>query len=223
MPLTPSSPLITSTSYALVVDDHPLVAEGARQLLQSLPSVGQVLLCESCYEALSLIASMGAPVLTVVDFWLDGQDSSCFIKDMLSLAPRTRILMTSGDTHPGLADKARTAGAHGFIGKSRPATEFLQAAKALLSEQVWFTADSNNDDWQPPTRLRMSARDLGITVRQSQVLALILKGKPNRFIADSLNLSEHTVKEHVTALLQRLGAANRVELITRLQTVDLES
>lgn len=222
MPLPSPSPLQPSTPYALVVDDHPLVAEGARQLLQSLPVVEQVMLCESGDKALTLIASMGPPVLTVVDFWLDGVDSSCFVKDMLSLAPRTRILMTSGDKHPGIADKARAAGAHGFIGKNRPATEFLQAAKVLLSAQTWFTSDAQHDDWQPPTRLRMSARDLGITVRQSQVLTLVLKGKPNRFIAEELNLSEHTVKEHMTALLQRLGASNRVELITRLHAVDLE-
>ena len=50
----------------------------------------------------------------------------------------------------------------------------------------------------------------------------MLLGKPNRAIAQTLNLSEHTVKEHVTALLQRLEASNRVELITRMHGIEIE-
>ena len=65
------------------------------------------------------------------------------------------------------------------------------------------------------------ARELGITTRQAQVLTLVLRGKPNRAIAQALSLSEHTIKEHVTAVLQRLGAANRVELFTKLRGVEL--
>ena len=68
----------------------------------------------------------------------------------------------------------------------------------------------------------MSAKELGITSRQAEVLNLVLLGKPNRAIAQTLNLSEHTVKEHVTALLQRLEASNRVELITRMHGIEIE-
>jgi DNA-binding NarL/FixJ family response regulator len=68
----------------------------------------------------------------------------------------------------------------------------------------------------------MSARELGITARQAQVLSLLLQGKSNRAIAQALNLSEYTVKEHVTALLQRLGASNRVALITRMRGIEVD-
>jgi DNA-binding NarL/FixJ family response regulator len=54
------------------------------------------------------------------------------------------------------------------------------------------------------------------------VLSLLLQGKPNRAIAQALNLSEYTVKEHVTALLQRLGASNRVALITRMRGIEVD-
>ena len=68
----------------------------------------------------------------------------------------------------------------------------------------------------------MTAKELGVTARQVEVLNLVLQGKPNRAIAQALNLSEHTVKEHVTALLQRLGASNRVELITRMHGIEID-
>lgn len=211
-------------AYALVIDDHPLVAQGARHMLLQLPDFARVLVAENGSQALALMASEGPPLLTVVDFWLEEGGSTPFIRDMLSLAPATRILMTSGDRHPAIASKARAAGAHGFVAKARPAEDFLAAAQTLLAGGQWFEAAP------PPLQplpdgirpLHMTARELGMTARQAQVLALVLRGKPNRAIAQVLSLSEHTVKEHVTAVLQRVGAANRVELFTKLRGVVLD-
>ena len=64
--------------------------------------------------------------------------------------------------------------------------------------------------------------DLGLTLRQGQALELLLQGLANKQIAAALNLSEHTVKDHVAAILERLGARNRVEAIARLRGVRLE-
>lgn len=212
----------TSQAYALVIDDHPLVAHGARHMLLQLPHFKRVLTAESGNQALTLMASEGAPLLTVVDFWLDEDDATRFIKDMLSLAPATRILMTSGDRHPAIASKARAAGAHGFVAKARSTEDFLAAVQALLSGGQWFDTPEHLHPASVETHpFRMTARELGITTRQAQVLTLVLRGKPNRAIAQALSLSEHTVKEHVTAVLQRLGAANRVELFTKLRGVEL--
>lgn len=175
-------------------------------------------------EALAVIATHGSPVLTVMDFWLDEGQSLPFIQNILSLAPSTRILMTSGDKHPAIVSKAKAAGAHGFVHKSSLGSEFQVAVQALLAGLCWF--DTVMPEPALPasvaTTMQMTAKELGITARQAQVMALVLRGKPNRAIAQTLNLSEHTVKEHVTALLQRLGASNRVELITRMRGIELD-
>lgn len=70
--------------------------------------------------------------------------------------------------------------------------------------------------------LPLSARDLGLTDRQGQVLALMLRGLPNKQIAKELAISEQTTKEHVTAILGKLGVSNRVEAITLLHGRRLE-
>ena len=66
-------------------------------------------------------------------------------------------------------------------------------------------------------KLPLTAAELGLTPRQGEVLALMLKGLPNKRVAVQLGLSEQTVKEHVSGILERLGARNRVELIMRLK------
>ena len=208
--------------YALVVDDHPLVAQGAAHVLTTSAGVHEVRCVSHGDEALTMIATMGGPVITVVDFWLEDGDSLSFIQSILALAPGTRILVTSGDKHPALVSKVRAAGAHGFVRKSSPASEFQASVQALLAGRTWFEESSSSPAATSANTLRMSAKELGITSRQAEVLNLVLLGKPNRAIAQTLNLSEHTVKEHVTALLQRLEASNRVELITRMHGIEIE-
>lgn len=63
----------------------------------------------------------------------------------------------------------------------------------------------------------MHPQELGLTERQGQVLAMMLRGQPNKRIALALDISEQTVKEHVTNILARLGVANRMEAITLLR------
>ena len=215
---------IEALPYALVVDDHPLVAQGAAHVLTTSAGVKQVRCASQGDAALTMIAAMGEPVITVMDFWLESGDSLAFVQNILALAPGTRILMTSGDRHPALVSKAKAVGAHGFVHKSSPASEFQAAVQALLSGRTWFDAAPPGPGAAvaPVTRLHMTAKELGVTARQVEVLNLVLQGKPNRAIAQALNLSEHTVKEHVTALLQRLGASNRVELITRMHGIEID-
>ena len=212
--------------YALVVDDHPLVAEGAAHVLMTSAGVQRVRCVAHGNEALAMIAALGEPVITVMDFWLEDGASLEFVHSILALAPGTRILVTSGDKHPAIVSKAAAAGVHGFVHKSSPSHEFQAAVQALLSGRTWFEALPPIPTAPPaPTAgsiLHMSARELGITARQAQVLSLLLQGKPNRAIAQALNLSEYTVKEHVTALLQRLGASNRVALITRMRGIEVD-
>lgn len=208
--------------YALVLDDHPLVARGMSEFLRQLPCLQDSVFVNTTEEALRTIATRGQPALTLMDFWLaDGPTTHC-VRDLLALAPQTRVLMVSGDNHPGIALKARSCGAHGFIHKQRCPEVFAQAATAVLQGGTWFDEEIVATPGAQLRELPMSPAELGLTPRQGQILALLLEGLPNKHIAAALNLSEHTVKEHVTALLGKLGARNRVEALSRLRGVRLE-
>jgi len=94
----------------------------------------------------------------------------------------------------------RLAGADGFLHKQESPEVFGRAVAALLQggSQLAGREFPNKD-------LPVTAAELGLTVRQGQVLAMMLKGLPNKRIALNLSLSEQTVKEHVTGILKRLG------------------
>lgn len=209
---------------ALVVDDHPLVARGMADFLVSHCGVDQVDLVASSEACLRHIVPWGAPRLVVVDFWLPCGTAAALLGEIARTQPQTRLLVVSGDDQPAVQARVRAAGAHGFVRKSEPPEVFGRAVAALLRGATWFErATPPGGATQRPGSLPVRAADLGLTQRQGEVLAMMLRGHPNKHIARALHVTEATVKEHVTGILARLGVANRVEAIMLLGGTSLES
>lgn len=204
--------------YALVVDDHPLVVRGVAEYLIShcgYPSVHSVADGDAC---MAFIADNGAPNLVIIDFWLADGAAPPLVKALSDHCPATRLLVMSGDDGVGIDAQARDAGAHGFIHKNESPETFARAVTALRRGKTWFpdVDPASAAILRSRRELLISPADLGLTRRQGEVLAMMLKGLPNKRIAMALNVTEQTVKEHVSSILQKLGASNRVEAIALL-------
>lgn len=203
--------------YALILDDHPLVARGVAEFLRSRLPHMEVAVAEHADDVEPLIEARGAPAIALIDFWLADGAALSLIARIRTRCPTTAVAVMSGDDDLAVIDQVRAAGAHGFIHKQEPPETFAQAIEALLGGLAWFTPGANT---QRPVRSRelpVTPAELGLSVRQGEILALVLQGQPNKRIAQQYALSESTVKEHMTAILQRLGARTRVEAITRLR------
>ncbi|WP_375575999.1 LuxR C-terminal-related transcriptional regulator [Paracidovorax oryzae] len=227
MPLPPCSRLHPA-GHALVVDDHPLVARGMADFLGQHPAIAETCHAFDGASALRIVATQGPPMLALVDFWLAEGAATSFIASLLAMSPATRVLVTSADQHPAIALKARASGAHGFVHKRESPDTYLAAVTAVLGGRVWFDTDAAALHPRSPARstapreIHLAPADIGLTPRQGEILALVLDGLQNKPIASALHLSEHTVKEHLTAILQKLQARNRVELIAKLRGVRID-
>lgn len=203
---------------ALVVDDHPLVARGMAEYLVTHCGFAAARSVSGSAECLDFIESVGVPNLAVVDFWLPEGAALPLLRRLSLRWPEIRLLAVSGDDDAGVRHKAQEAGAHGFLRKQEAPEVFAKAVAALRAGEGWFPLVGG--PMAPPDSQRelpIHPKELGLTDRQGEVLALMLRGLPNKQIARELNLSETTVKEHVTNILARLGVANRVAAITRLR------
>jgi DNA-binding NarL/FixJ family response regulator len=208
---------MSPATYALVVDDHPLVARGVAEFLRSrLPSL-EVLEAAMVDDVTQVLDSRGAPRIALIDFWLADGAALPLVAMLRRRCPAAALAIMSGDDDPAIQQSVRHAGAHAFIPKNVAPHTFGAAVDALLAGQTWF----ENAESAPPTPrsrdLPVTPAELGLSTRQGEVLALLLHGLPNKRIALQYGLSESTVKEHVSAILQRLGARTRVEAITRLR------
>ena len=204
--------------YALVIDDHPLVARGFAEYLATHCGFDVVRIAADGEACLRRIEVDGCPVLAVVDFWLPEGAALMLLGKLAQRCAGTRLLVVSGDEDSAVQRKARDAGAHGFVHKNQPPEVFAQVVSVLRSGGEWFRLESDSTQAAAIRReLPMHPQELGLTERQGQVLAMMLRGQPNKRIALTLDISEQTVKEHVTNILARLGVANRMEAITLLR------
>lgn len=203
---------------ALVVDDHPLVARGIADYLRVHCAFDRVdAICRTA-DLWENIGHFGAPALALVDFWLPGGTALPILMRLRDEYPATRLLVISGDGDPAVRDKVRRLSVDGFLLKHAEPAVFALAVAAVLRGDAWFDdAPVAGQSVDEERNLPMSAAELGLTARQGEVLALVLKGLPNKRVAQVLSLTEQTVKEHVSGIFERLGVRNRIELITRLR------
>ena len=199
-------------NYALVVDDHPLVASGIANFLISHCHFKQASLVtneEDCYRQ---IRDNGPPRLLVIDFWLSSGTALKLLKEVKQHYPQVRFLVVSGDDNNDIWQKVHAAGGHGFVLKSEPPEMFSRAVCALLDNLTWFP--ERNDFPVESNNEKLSKFNL--TPRQIDVLNMIMRGLPNKRIAAQLSISEPTVKEHISNILKKIGVNSRVEAITLL-------
>lgn len=212
-----------NTTSALVIDDHPLSASGIADFLLSHCGFGLARPVSNVVEFWVALDPINPPSLAVVDFWLPDGASLGLLAELKRRCPTTRLLAISADDDAAVLDKVRLAGADGFLHKQESPKVFSLAVAALLQGDSWFYGGVKSAGREfPHKELPVTAIELGLTARQGQVLAMMLKGLPNKRIALNLSLSEQTVKEHVSGILARLGARNRIEVITKLRGRKLE-
>ena len=208
---------MTAANSALVIDDHPLVARGIANFLYTHCGFNSVTPVSNTAELWSHIHHADPLAMVVVDVWLLDGAALPLLQALRAQCPESCLLVISADDDAAIEDRVRAAGANGFLHKQEAMEVFVQAVAELRKGGTWFRGMEHQAGRNTtPRELPVTAAELGLTTRQGQVLAMILKGLPNKRIALTLSVSEQTVKEHVSGILNKLGANNRIEVITKL-------
>ena len=202
----------------LVVDDHALVREGLAQALLRVPDVSAVMEAADAESALQMFASHGEFDLVVLDLMLPGISGLSFLGVLKKRYPGVRVVVVSALDGPEIVGRARASGAAGFVCKARPAAELVEIVVQVLSGDRVGDGKGDGVGEARPAKLSRprNARpyqDFGLTAAQCRVLDLLIKGKSNREIGETLGLTEGTVKVHVTAILKALNVSNRTQAL----------
>jgi len=214
---------MTAQQTALVIDDHPLVARGIADFLQSHCAFSLVSAVTDVEDLWRHLASSALPALIVVDFWLPGGASLTLLSELKAKCPHTLLLVISADDNAAVEGKVQAAGVQGFLNKQEAPEVFVHAINTIMNGDTWFNnAEQRLLNTYQPNELPVTSQELGLTARQGQILSMMMNGLPNKRIAKALNLTEQTVKEHVSGILNRLGVNNRVEAMTKLRGKRLE-
>jgi DNA-binding NarL/FixJ family response regulator len=212
----------------LVVDDHPLIRQALLVVLTQLDSDLQVLEAGNCQDALALAESNNDLDLVLLDIHLPGVSGLDALQSFRERVPAVPVVVISASEDPDDVTRALDSGAMGFIPKSQSSQVMINALRLVLAGGVYLPpemvrhAPRNGASRTTPSASVTSYRDIGLTERQAQVLALLIQGKPNKLICRDLDLAEGTVKIHITAILKALKVSNRTQAVIEVSRLGLK-
>jgi DNA-binding NarL/FixJ family response regulator len=190
----------------LLVDDHGLVRQGFRRLLEDEADISVVGEAGDGLDAVKLAADL-KPQVIVMDCALPGISGLVAARRILAASPDVAILMLSMHSEETWVRQALDAGARGYILKSAMELELPVAIRKIAAgETVLDPAVSR------PAALK-GERNAGLTPRELEVLQLIVEGKSNKEIADFLHLSANTIAVHRANIMDALGIHKTAELV----------
>lgn len=203
---------MTDAASIMIVDDHPLLRKGLRQLLELEDDLELVAEASNGKDAL-VLAEEHDPDLIVLDLNMQGMDGIETLKALRANGVAARIVMLTVSDHDEDVVAAITNGADGFLLKDMEPEDIIekirQAAlgKMVISDRL---AEVLASALRRPEKKTSNVLDT-LTTRELEILKLIAKGLSNKLIARELDISDGTVKVHVKHLLKKMNLRSRVE------------
>jgi DNA-binding NarL/FixJ family response regulator len=193
----------------LIVDDHPVVRQGLRVLLEVQDGIEVVGEAGDGPAALALAAEQ-KPDVILLDLKLPGLDGLAVLAELRARqGHQARILVLTSATDPVAAGQAMRGGAAGVLYKDVDPDALVRAIRAVQDGHLLLAPEAAGRLFQPAT---WQNRGLdALTAREREVLAELAKGRSNREIARALNVAEKTVKAHVSSVLAKLGVQDRTQ------------
>jgi DNA-binding NarL/FixJ family response regulator len=200
----------------LIADDHPLIRSGLRALLAREPAFDVVGEAADGYQALELVEQL-APDVAMLDVSMPRLNGIDVARQISEKWPSTRIIIVSIHSDEGYVLRALKAGAKGYLLKASPEDEILNAVRAVAAGQAYFSPEISRllvEEYVREARFRgvEDSYDL-LSIREKEILQLLVGGTSNRQIAEKIHVSPATVETHRTNIFQKLGIHSLAELI----------
>jgi DNA-binding NarL/FixJ family response regulator len=209
----------SSAVRVVVLEDHEMVASALEAVLGQDPRLTVVATTSQLDEALAAVAEHQPEVL-VTDLRLDGVEVAGELPRFVELAPGLRILVVTGWATVRTLFESLDHGASGFIAKTQPLDELVDAVVRVAAGETVVAPPLL------PALIRRSSTAGGhdraqLTRRELEVLRLLGDGVGTKEMAARLHVSPNTIRNHVRALLAKLGAGTRLEAVTIARRLDL--
>jgi two-component system nitrate/nitrite response regulator NarL len=202
-------------SVILIVDDHHLIRTGVKNLLEGSFADMRVEGAETVATALSFLQRHTDVDLVLMDIKLPDASAMDGLTRLKQVHPATPVAMISGIEDNDVISAALSSGADGFVPKSADPQILVNAVSLILQGEIFLPRSFLKADRSDALQPSLPIQEIKLTDRQSGVLTLMCAGLSNKEIARKLDLSESTIKTHVSAILKELGTTSRTKAIAQ--------
>jgi NarL family two-component system response regulator LiaR len=192
----------------MIVDDHPIVRDGIMNLSLVYDDIELVGTASGGSEVLARLQEI-VPDVILMDMVMPGMDGLETTRAVLAQHPEVKIVILTTFPKGELVRDVLEAGAVGFFSKHAKIGALVDAIRAAHAGQMVLGPEATTALMQTPTNSSKLGQDL--SKRELEILALLVEGLSNREIAERLSISPGTVKNHVSACMSKLAAANRAQ------------
>jgi len=203
---------VSAPATLIIADDHPLFRSALRAAVSQLLPGAVTLEAESLPALIDLVGAHPETDLVLLDLRMPGARGFSSLIHLRGLYPAIPIAIVSAEEEPMLMRRAIDFGASGFVPKSTGIDQIGNALRSMLRGSVWLPpeiSDANPEAHREDHEL--AQRIATLTPQQFRVLMMLADGRLNKQIADELDVTEATIKAHVTAILRKLGLYRRTQ------------
>lgn len=202
----PELPSVPGPIRLVLVDDHAVVRDGLSAILSSQEDMTVVACASTAREGMECIHKHN-PNVVLMDLRLPQMDGLSAVALIHEKFPTVKVLMLSSADGDKAIASCLAAGAMGYVGKSAPATELLEAIRSVNRGKKYLSADA---------AASVAERGLkaDLTGREVEILEGVSEGQSNAEIATSLGVAEKTIKNHLSSVFSKLGATDRTHAVT---------
>ncbi|PPK88391.1 LuxR family two component transcriptional regulator [Neolewinella xylanilytica] len=211
----------------LLADDHALVRDGIRRLLEDEPDLQVVAEADDGVGMLEMVERV-KPDLAIVDIRMPRLNGIEAVRQLRDKGDKTPCLMLSMHDSEEYVLQSIDAGAFGYLLKDASREEFLRAVHTIVGGDRYFSGDLSNilirqlmKSDRGVSSASPAREEVVLTRRERQILPLILEGATNQEIADRLDVSRRTVETHRFNMMKKLGVSNSSELNRRVRELGL--
>jgi DNA-binding NarL/FixJ family response regulator len=199
----------------IIVDDHPVVRFGVKQMLSASENIEVVAEMEDVDNLVRTISETGAEII-LLDLELERTHGVDALRVVRENAPDVKVIIYTSHDEEDRIVQAAELGVDGYLLKGCGQRELVNAIESVSTGGIALESTVAGKLMQHMNRRsnESEADNVRFSKRESQVLKLLASGKTNRDIGETLFISESTVKFHVHAILNKLGASNRTEAVS---------
>jgi two-component system, NarL family, nitrate/nitrite response regulator NarL len=202
-PVTAATTRTLSSTRLVLVDDHPLVRDGVKALLQGHVQIVGEASCAS--EALDAVARLG-PDVVLTDIGMKLMNGLQLTAELTALHPEVKVIVLSMYDDPGYVQQALRAGARGYVLKDAPGADILTALRQVIEGQVYLGIGVRD---RSPASIHRRA----LSERECDILRCLAQGWSSKQIAAEYSLSVRTVETHRQNIRRKLNLGGQAELI----------